>query len=126
MSEKGKSEEIAGNEIILTENNWDEEVLKSDMPILVDFYADWCAPCRMMAPIVSELAQYYSGKLKIGRLNTKEIPSIATTYRINCIPTFILFKNGRAICRTRGLNSKEYFIQKCNKILKFKNILCSL
>jgi thioredoxin 1 len=111
------------NGTILTENDWDEKVLKSDAPILVYFYSTWCEYCRIMGPIVFELSQHYDGKLKIMGLCVEESPNIAIRYRIIHVPTFIFFKNGKAICKTKGANSKEYFIQRCNKVLKLDKAL---
>ena len=79
-----------------TTANFEEEVLKSDLPVLVDFYADWCGPCKMMGPIVKEMADAYDGKMKIGKLNIDEEMDIAQKYRVMSIPTFIIFKNGQA------------------------------
>jgi thioredoxin 1 len=104
-------------EVQLTENNWDEEVLKSDIPVLVDFWAPWCGPCRMVAPIVSEIAEEYAGKLKIGKLNTDEEPGIAVRYGIMSIPTLMIFKNGEVAEQIVGAVPKEYFVQKLEQVL---------
>jgi len=80
-----------------TTANFEEEVLKSELPVLVDFYADWCGPCKMMGPIVKEMADAYDGKMKIGKLNIDEEMDIAQKYRVMSIPTFIIFKNGQAL-----------------------------
>lgn len=80
-----------------TTANFEEEVLKSELPVLVDFYADWCGPCKMMGPIVKEMADAYDGKMKIGKLNIDEEMDIAQKYRVMSIPTFIIFKNGQAV-----------------------------
>lgn len=79
----------------LTTANFDEEVLSSDMPVLVDFYADWCGPCKMMAPIVEELAKKYDGKLKVGKCNIDEENGLAARYRVMSIPTIIIFSGGQ-------------------------------
>ncbi len=104
-------------EIQLTENNWEKEVLNSDIPVLVDFWAPWCGPCRMVAPIVSEIAEEYEGKLKVGKLNTDEEPGIAVKYGIMSIPTLMIFKNGEVADQIVGAVPKEYFIQKLDQIL---------
>ena len=75
--------------------NFDNEVLQSTEPVLVDFYADWCVPCKMMAPVVEQLAEDYAGKVKIGKLNVDESGEIAGRFRVMSIPTFILFKDGK-------------------------------
>jgi len=105
------------SEVQLTENNWEEEVIQSDKPVLVDFWAPWCGPCRMVSPIVSELAQEYAGKLKVGKLNTDEEPGIAVKYGIMSIPTLMIFKNGEVADQIIGAAPKEYFTQKLDKIL---------
>lgn len=80
-----------------TTANFEEEVLKSELPVLVDFYADWCGPCKMMGPIVKEMEEAYDGKMKIGKLNIDEEMDIAQKYRVMSIPTFMIFKNGQAV-----------------------------
>ncbi|MBQ7774654.1 MAG: thioredoxin [Lachnospiraceae bacterium] len=80
-----------------TTENFQAEVLNSDMPVLVDFYADWCGPCKMMAPLVEKMAQKYEGRMKIGKLDVEEDMAIAQKYRVMHIPTFIFFKNGEAV-----------------------------
>ena len=80
-----------------TDTNFEEEVLRSDIPVLVDFYADWCGPCKMMSPVIDELAQDYEGRVKIGKLNTDENRAIAVKYGVMSIPTMILLKNGEVV-----------------------------
>ena len=94
------------NEITLTSENFAEKVLKADKPVLVDFWAVWCGPCRMMAPIVAEIAQENAGKMAVGKLNVDEAPEIAARYGINSIPCFILFENGQEKGRTVGVQDK--------------------
>ena len=105
------------SEIQLTEDNWEKEVLNSDIPVLIDFWAPWCGPCRMVAPIVSEIAEEYKGKLKVGKLNTDEEPGIAVRYGIMSIPTLMIFKNGTVADQIIGAVPKEYFIQKLEQII---------
>ena len=76
---------------------FEEEVLNSDLPVLVDFYADWCGPCKMMAPIVEKLAEEYDGKIKVGKCNTDDNMPLTQKYRVASIPTFIIFKGGEAV-----------------------------
>ncbi len=104
-------------EVQLTEGSWEEEVLNSDIPVLVDFWAPWCGPCRMVAPIVSEIADEYKDRLKVGKLNTDEEPGIAVKYGIMSIPTLMIFKNGEVAEQIIGAVPKEYFIEKLNKVL---------
>ncbi len=89
-------------ECILTDANFETEVLQADLPVLVDFYADWCVPCKMMAPIVKEMAEKYGGKVKVGKMNVEENPDVAAKYGIMSIPTFILFQNGKKVSSVTG------------------------
>ncbi len=98
---------MAGKVITLTESNWNEEVISSDKPVLVDFWAPWCGPCRIIAPIIEELAEEFEGKLKVGKLNTDENPNIAMQYGIRAIPTVILFKNGEVVDTRIGVQPKD-------------------
>lgn len=79
-----------------TNENFEEEVLGADIPVFVDFYADWCGPCKMMAPVVEKLAKKYDGKLKVGKCNVDEENALAVKYRIMSIPTMMIFVNGEA------------------------------
>lgn len=90
-----------------TTANFKEEVLQSDMPVLVDFYADWCGPCKMMAPLVEQLAAEYEGKAVVGKLNIDEEEDIAAQYRVMTIPTLAVFKGGKLVDKLIGVNSKE-------------------
>ena len=90
-----------------TDANFAAEVLQSDIPVLVDFYADWCGPCKMMAPIIKELAEAYAGKIKIGKLNVDENPNAAVQYKVMSIPTFLLFQNGEKVNAVSGAVPKK-------------------
>jgi thioredoxin 1 len=90
-----------------TDSTWDQEVLGSEKPVLVDFWAEWCAPCRMMAPAIDALADEYEGKAKIGKLNVDENTSISDKYQIRGIPTVLIFKNGEVAEQVVGVTSKE-------------------
>ena len=100
-----------------TSANFEEEVLNSEIPVLVDFYADWCGPCKMMAPIVESLAESFDGKVKVGKLNIDEEMDIAQKYRVMSIPTFIVFKGGQALETSVGAMSKDYLEKKLQKVL---------
>ena len=92
--------------IKITEQNFEAEVLKSDVPVVVDFWAVWCGPCQMQGPIVDELAEEVSG-IKFGKLNVDENMSLAQQYRVASIPTLLVFKNGKIAASAVGLQSKE-------------------
>ena len=94
-------------EIILTEATFENEVIKSDIPVLVDFWATWCGPCKMLSPIIAEIADEYEGKVKVAKVNVDEQSALAAKYGIMSIPTLILFKNGEIADKTVGLRSKE-------------------
>ncbi|HUW24860.1 MAG TPA: thioredoxin [Patescibacteria group bacterium] len=95
-----------------TDQNFDAEVLKNELPVLVAFYADWCGPCKMMAPVVEELAKELAGKVTVGKLNVDENPQTAEKYGIMSIPTVILFKNGEAAKTLVGFkNKKEVLVE---------------
>lgn len=97
-------------EIKLSTENFEKEVLKSEKPLLVDFYADWCGPCNAMAPVIEELAKELEGKVKVGKINVDENPDIAVEYNVMSIPTLIVFKNGKEEKRLVGLRNKEELI----------------
>ena len=94
-------------EMNLSNQNFEEEVLKSNLPVLVDFYATWCGPCKMIAPVISKIAEEYNGKVKVGKVNVDEENELAIKYQIQNIPTLILFKDGKPINSLIGLNSKS-------------------
>jgi thioredoxin 1 len=106
----------APNIVTLTEANFPEEVLKSLTPVLVDFWAEWCGPCKMIAPILDELAGEYDGKVKIGKVNIDEYQKLATEYGIRAIPTLLLFKDGEVADQIVGLRSKRDFKIKLDKV----------
>ncbi|ADO44632.1 thioredoxin [Hydrogenobacter thermophilus TK-6] len=98
---------MAGGVIVLTESNWHAEVINSDKPVVVDFWAPWCGPCRIIAPIIEELAMELGDKVKFGKLNTDENPNIAMQYGIRAIPTIMLFSKGEIADTRIGVQPKE-------------------
>ena len=89
------------------EGNFEEEVVKSDQPVLVDFWAEWCMPCKMLTPTIDELATDFEGRAKVGKLDTDANRELATKYQIMAIPTLILFKNGEVVMQFRGPTSSD-------------------
>lgn len=81
-------------EVVITADNFEEEVMKSEIPVLLDFWAAWCGPCRMVAPIVAEIAEEYDGKVKVGKVDVDEEPALAASFRVASIPTLAVVKNG--------------------------------
>lgn len=104
-------------EMKFTVDNFDKEVLQSELPVLVDFYADWCGPCKMMAPVIEQIAGEYDGKLKVGKCNTDENMALAQQYRIASIPTLMVFKAGQAVATYIGVMSKDELCEKIEKEL---------
>lgn len=99
---------MAGNHMLeFTDQNFEQDVLKSEQPVLVDFWAAWCAPCRMMAPTVEAIADEYAGRAKVGKMNVDENLSVPTHYNIRGIPTLLLFKGGQIQGQVVGATSKE-------------------
>ncbi|MDD5765114.1 MAG: thioredoxin [Candidatus Marinimicrobia bacterium] len=103
--------------IVITESNFEQEVLKSKIPVLVDFWATWCAPCLKIAPIVEELSTQFAGKIKFGKVNVEEQPSISPKFGIRSIPTLLLFKNGNVFSQITGFQPKRSLESKLMEIL---------
>ncbi len=104
-------------DIILTDQNFEAEVLKSETPVLVDFWADWCMPCKIVDPVIHELAGEYAGKLKVGKLNVDENQEASQAYHVMSIPTIMFFKNGQPIKSVVGAQSKENFKKAIEEVL---------
>ena len=94
------------SEIILTEANFEEEVIKSEIPVLIDFWATWCGPCRMLAPTIAKIAEEQSGVIKVGKVDVDEEPVLAAKFGIASIPTLMVFKDGQAVKKSVGVIPK--------------------
>jgi thioredoxin 1 len=98
---------MAGNVVTLTDANFQSEVLDSQQPVLVDFWAPWCGPCKMIAPTIDAVATEYVGKVRVGKVNTDDNPKTASSYSISAIPTVLLFKGGQIVDRFVGVVNKD-------------------
>lgn len=98
-------------EVTLNAENFEAEVLKSDIPVLVDFWATWCGPCQMVAPVLEEIASENEGKIKVGKVNVDENRELAMQFRISSIPTMILFKTGEPVNMTLGYQTKDQLLK---------------
>ncbi len=99
------------NAIVINKDNFEKEVLQSDKPVLVDFWASWCGPCRMFSPTIDAIAKEYADEVKVGKLNVDDEGSIAAKYHVASIPTIILFKNGEPVKRSVGALPKEAVVE---------------
>ena len=106
-----------GNMLEFSDQNFEQEVLKSDKPVLVDFWAEWCAPCRMISPAVEAIAGEYAGRAKVGKLNVDENVSVTSRYNIRSIPTLLVFKNGEIKDQLVGSTSKDNLARLLDKNL---------
>jgi thioredoxin 1 len=105
------------NTVELTDANFAATVEQSDVPVLVDFWAPWCGPCRLVAPVVEELAETYSGRMRVGKLNTDDNPAVASQFNIRSIPTLLFFKNGQVVDHVVGAVPREKLQKKVDEIL---------
>jgi thioredoxin 1 len=103
--------------VTLTKENFSQEVLQSQTPILVDFWAEWCGPCKMLAPVLDELAEEYTGKVRIGKVNIDDHQELATQFGIQSIPTLLLFQQGQVVEQVVGLRSKRELKAKFDRVV---------
>jgi len=101
-------------EIKITKDNFEQEVMKSNIPVLIDFWAEWCGPCQMLGPVISEIADEYEGKIKVGKVNVDEEESLAGAFGISSIPLLVLMKNGEIATHSVGFRPKEEIIALLN------------
>lgn len=104
-------------DITFTDQNFADEVLQSNLPALVDFWAPWCAPCRIVSPIIEELAKEYEGKIKVGKVNVDKNPNSASQFGVMSIPSIIIFKNGEPVKTMIGAQSRENFKKGIEEVL---------
>ena len=107
----------------LNEENFDREVLESSEPVLVDFWADWCQPCRAMAPVIEALASEFKGSAKIGKLDIAEIPALTERFAIQTIPSLLFFKDGKEVDRVTGVVSKEVLAEKLTVLVRKRTVV---
>ena len=100
----------------ITEENFEKEVLNSNVPVIIDFYADWCGPCKMMSPIVDEIAEEVGDRIKVGKINTDENMNLSSKFEIMSIPTILIIKNGNVEKSFIGVTDKETIINEINNI----------
>jgi len=100
------------SEVIFTDSNFESEVLKSDKPVLVDFFAEWCGPCKIQGPIIKEVAEEISAKAKVGKLDVDANPKMAEKYNVMSVPTIIIFKDGKIVETMNGVQNKEILFSK--------------
>jgi thioredoxin 1 len=106
-----------GKEVILTDANFNEEVINAGTPVLVDFWAEWCGPCRMVGPVIEEIADEFEGRVKVAKLNVDDNQQTAAKYGIRSIPTLLLFKGGELVDQMVGVQPKANLVEIINKVL---------
>lgn len=108
---------MAGNVAEFTDANFEAEVIQSSVPVLVDFWAPWCGPCKMLAPSIEALAAQYAGKVKVGKLNTDDNENIAAQFGIRSIPTLLMFKNGEVVNQLVGALPKDKIAEQLDRVV---------
>lgn len=104
-------------EFVINEQNFEQEVVNSDIPVLLDFWAPWCGPCKMLLPVIDEIAKEYDGKIKVGKVNTDENMSLSSKFQITSIPCLIIFKGGKAINKMVGFRPKNDIMKEIDNVL---------
>ncbi len=105
------------SDLVFTDQNFESDVLKSEQPVVVDFWAPWCGPCRIVSPVIEELAENYQGKVKVGKLNVDDNPQTAQTYGVMSIPSVLFFKNGQPVKTMVGAQPKENYKKSIDETL---------
>ena len=106
------------NEVIINKSNFENEVINADKPVLLDFYADWCGPCKMLSPVLSEIADEYADVLRVAKVNVDDEPELAMKFKVSSIPMLVLFKNGRIVSTSVGYRPKDEIL---NELKLYKN-----
>ena len=106
------------SEVIINKSNFENEVINADKPVLLDFYADWCGPCKMLSPVLSEIADEYADVLKVAKVNVDDEPELAMKFKVSSIPMLVLFKNGKIISTSVGYRPKDEIL---NELKLYEN-----
>ena len=106
------------NEVIINKSNFENEVINADKPVLLDFYADWCGPCKMLSPVLSEIADEYADVLRVAKVNVDDEPELAMKFKVSSIPMLVLFKNGKIISTSVGYRPKDEIL---NELKLYEN-----